>query len=103
MKSFRSKPCLFIGLFSLLFFLPRFYALAQVAVVIGTNFIGSTYDNGTGNGGNSSAIPPDANGAVGPAHFVEFINGSLTTYPKTSTHKGSLAERDFLSSARPSL
>jgi len=79
MKSFRSKPCLFIGLFSLLFLLSLQYARTQVTVTTVTNFIGSTYDNGTGNGGNSSAIPPDPNGAVGPAHFVEFINGSFTS------------------------
>jgi hypothetical protein len=58
-------------------------ASAQVAVQIGQNFTGSTYFNGLNNG-NSAAIPPDPNGAVGPKHFVEFINGSFTVYNKTN-------------------
>ncbi len=48
------------------------------SVVIGQNFTGSTY------GVNSSAIPPDANGAVGPRYFVEFINGTFAVYNKTN-------------------
>jgi len=57
-------------------------APAQVAVQIVTNFTGSTYFNGL-NSGNSTAIPPDPNGAIGPKHFVELINGSFTVYDKT--------------------
>ena len=56
---------------------------AQVAVQIGRNFTGSTYFNGV-NSGNSAAIPPDPNGAIGPRHFVEFINGTVAVYNKTN-------------------
>jgi hypothetical protein len=48
------------------------------SVVVGQNFTGSTY------GVNSSAIPPDANGAVGTRYFVEFINGTFAVYNKTN-------------------
>ena len=67
--------------------------------MIGTNFTSSTYDNGTGNGGNSSAIPPDPNGAVGPAHFVEFINGSFTIFDKANGDNVRIADVDFWSGA----
>jgi hypothetical protein len=61
-------------------------ATAQVpTVTIGQNFAGSTYNNGA-NGGNSSALPPDPNGAIGPVHFVEFINGAFAAYNKTNGH-----------------
>ena len=53
---------------------------AQVAVQIGQNFTGSTYNL------NSTALPPDPNGAIGPRHFVEFINGSFAVYNKTNSH-----------------
>src|SRR5438445_7219978 len=45
---------------------------------IGKNFTGSTY------GVNTFAIPPDVNGAIGPRHFVEFINGTFAVYNKTN-------------------
>ncbi|HAO78740.1 MAG TPA: hypothetical protein DCQ92_07145 [Verrucomicrobia subdivision 3 bacterium] len=51
---------------------------AQVVVAIGQNFTGSTY------GDISQALPPDANGAIGPSHFVEFINGTVAFYNKTN-------------------
>jgi hypothetical protein len=98
MKLFRGKSCLCIVSFLLCFFFPP-HVYAQVAVTIGTNFTSSTYDNGTGNGGNSSAIPPDANGTVGPAHFVEFINGSFTIYDKVTGNNVRVADVDFWSSA----
>lgn len=47
-------------------------------VSIGQNFTASTYNL------NSKAIPPDPNGAVGPLHFVELINGSFTVFIKTN-------------------
>jgi hypothetical protein len=56
---------------------------AQVTIQIEQSFISSTYNNGQ-NTGNSSALPPDPNGAIGPDHFVEFINGSVTVYLKTN-------------------
>src|SRR5947209_4544190 len=45
---------------------------------IGQNFTSSTFFV------NSQATPPDANGAIGPRHFVEFINGSFAVYNKTN-------------------
>jgi hypothetical protein len=51
-----------------------------VAVKIGQNFTGSTY------GVNSAALPPDPNGAIGPKHFVEFINGTFAVYNRTNGH-----------------
>jgi hypothetical protein len=56
---------------------------AAPTVTIGQNFIGSTYNNGA-NSGTVGAIPPDSNGAIGPRHFVEFINGSFAVYNKTN-------------------
>lgn len=55
--------------------LPRF---AAAAVSIGLNFTGSTY------GVDSPDQPPDSNGAVGPGHFVEFVNGRFSVYDKTT-------------------
>ena len=51
---------------------------AQVLVQIGQNFTGSTYRI------DSQALPPDANGAIGPNFFMEFINGDVTIYNKTN-------------------
>jgi len=99
MKPFRRKSCLCAVSSSVCFFLSPLHAHAQVAVMIGTNFTSSTYDNGTGNGGNSSAIPPDPNGAVGPAHFVEFINGSFTIFDKANGDNVRIADVDFWSGA----
>jgi hypothetical protein len=45
---------------------------------VGQNFIGSTL------GTDSSALPPDADGAVGPNHFVEFINGRFAVHAKSN-------------------
>ena len=49
-----------------------------VSVSLGQNFTGTTFDLNTG------ITPADANGAVGPAHFVEFINGIVAIYNKTN-------------------
>ena len=51
---------------------------AAVNVSIGANFTGSTF------GVNSSFLPPDANGAIGPGRFMEFINGTVAVYNKTN-------------------
>lgn len=48
------------------------------SVSIGQNLTSSTY------GAQVSAIPADANGAIGPRHFVELINGSFAVYNKTN-------------------
>ena len=44
-------------------------------VTIGANFTGTT----------SAGDPPDTDGAVGPSHFVEFLNSQYTIYDKSGT------------------
>jgi hypothetical protein len=51
---------------------------AQPTVTIGQNYPSSTYNV------NSTALPPDANGAIGSKQFVEFINGTVAMYNKTN-------------------
>jgi len=51
---------------------------AQLVVQIGQNFTGNTF------GVNAQSLPPDSNGAVGPRHFMEFINGAVSVYNKTN-------------------
>jgi hypothetical protein len=53
-------------------------AEVQVQVVIGQNFTGSTYNTDV------VSLPPGPSGAIGPSHFVEFINGSFAVYSKTN-------------------
>src|SRR5450759_1782428 len=80
MNQFRSvlRPQVFSFTSGLLLWLTSVSAPAEVVVAIGQNFTGSTY------GVNSAALPPDANGAVGPRHFMEFINGTVAVYNKTN-------------------
>ena len=51
---------------------------AAVLLQIGQNFQGSTSDR------DSAASPADGNGAAGPLHFVEFINGRFSVYDKAT-------------------
>jgi hypothetical protein len=70
----------------LLVFLAQF-AQAQLTVNIGINYTSSTYGSDTG------ALPADANGAIGPHHFMEFINGTVGVYNRTNgalVHKSDL-------------
>jgi len=80
MNQFRSvlRPQAVSFACGLLLWLTSVSVRAQVVVAIGQNFTGSTY------GVNSAALPPDANGAVGPRHFMEFINGTVAVYNKTN-------------------
>ena len=55
----------------------------SVQVQLGQNFTASTLFS------DSNLVPPDSNGAVGPNHFVEFINGRFSVYDKAS---GSLVQ-----------
>lgn len=52
---------------------------AQVAVQIGLNFTGTTYQQN-----DSQNPPPDPNGVIGPDRFMEFVNGSVTVYNRTN-------------------
>lgn len=54
------------------------FAHSQVTVQIGMNFHGSAYVT------NSQSLPADPNGAIGPNHFMEFINGTVAVYNKTN-------------------
>lgn len=51
---------------------------AAVDIQLGLNFTGST------SGVDVSANPADANGTIGPAHYVEFINGRFAVYNKNT-------------------
>jgi hypothetical protein len=51
---------------------------AAVTVNVGLNFTGSTY------GVNSQDAPADANGAIGPGRFMEFVNGAVAIYNRTN-------------------
>lgn len=54
---------------------------AQPIVTIGQNFTASTFNV------DSSAVPPDSNGAAGPQHFVELINGRFSVFDKSTGAK----------------
>ncbi len=58
------------------------------SVQIGQNFTGSTF------GVDSSALPSDTDGAIGPSHFVEFINGRFSVYDR-NTGKRVLSQPDL--------
>ena len=63
---------------------------AAVEVQIGLNFTGSTLNL------NSLSTPADANGTVGPDHFVELINGRYAVYDKTNgTVEASKTDKGF--------
>lgn len=67
---------------------------ATVRVEIGQNFTGTTY------GRNSFARPADANGAIGPEHFVEFVNGRFSVHDKTNgALVQTMPDMDFWTSA----
>src|SRR6266576_4074780 len=53
-------------------------APAAVVVRIGQNFPGSTF------GTDTFVEPADGDGAAGPNHFVELINGRYSVYDKSS-------------------
>src|SRR6266481_5638490 len=71
---------------------------AAVMVSVVQSFDGIGYG---GSNTNSAALPPDCNGAAGPNHFVEFINGVFAVYNKTSgTQMEFKTDVDFWASAR---
>src|SRR5579864_759963 len=53
----------------------------QVVVDIGQNFTASTLNV------DSSAVPPDSDGAAGPLHYVEMINGRFSVFDKSNGNK----------------
>lgn len=85
------------SILTVLLFLVAVGSPAGVVVQIGQNFTGTTYGGSTTN---SAAIPPDPNGAVGPNHFVEFINGMFCVYTKTNGHRVErITDLDFWANA----
>jgi hypothetical protein len=54
---------------------------AQVVVAMGQNFTASTFRV------DSDSVPPDPNGAAGPNHFVELINGRFSVFNKSDGTK----------------
>lgn len=67
---------------------------AEVLVQIGQNFTASTL------GVDSTALPPDCNGAAGPGHYVEWINGRFSVYSKTNgTRVKTMTDLTFWSQA----
>lgn len=52
-----------------------------VLLTVGQNFTGVEYGSYNTN---SSALPPDTNGAVGTNHYAEFINGMFAVYAKSN-------------------
>jgi hypothetical protein len=66
------------------------FSSAQVAMKTGQNFTGTIY------GVDSPAQPADANGAIGSAHFVEFVNGHFAVYRRETTVRVmSKTDREF--------
>ena len=67
-------------------------------VLIGNNFTGASLFV------DSSEVPPDSDGAVGPTNFVEFVNGRFSVYDKvTGTKVQSMTDLTFWGNAGVSL
>jgi hypothetical protein len=62
----------------LLILLSVVFSSFPATVQIGQNFTGSTF------GTDSSALPPDTTGVIGPDHFVEFLNGRFAVYDRNT-------------------
>ncbi len=93
MKTTRSAFCFFF-LLCLLGALAAAPAGAALLVSIGQNFTGSTYAQ------DSFLLPPDANGAVGPNHFAELVNGRFAVFLKTNgTRVKTISDLTFWSQA----
>jgi hypothetical protein len=74
----RVLPAMVLCLYSLSAFTPA----ARCGLIIGQNFTGVTLNNTIALG--TGAAPPDTDGAVGPNHFVEFVNGAYAVYNKSN-------------------
>lgn len=90
-----SKPIVpTFWLLALLLISPWTKTEAAVFVSLGQNFTGNTF------GDISQALPPDSNGAIGPSHFMEFINGAVSVYGKADGQSVlGLSDVDFWSQA----
>ncbi len=81
MISRRSNPWIWAGALVFCLALAVVSGQAQVAIQVGQNFTATSYGSFNTNSG---ALPPDCDGAVGPNHFVELINGIFAVYSKTN-------------------
>ncbi len=69
-------------------------AQGDVAIKVGLNIQGATL------GIDSGAIPPDADGVVGPNHYVQLVNGSYKVFSKTNgALLQSMSDVDFWTAA----
>src|SRR2546423_10845966 len=76
----------------------RLSRASGVEIQLGQNFTGATLFT------DASLVPPDSDGAIGPAHFVEFINGRFSVFDKTSgTKVQTTSDRNFWNNAGISL
>jgi len=68
----------------------RFFETPTVkaAPAIGTAFAGITHQNEKSELGYSFVFPPDTQGAIGPNHFVEMVNGSVTVFNRSGARVG---------------
>jgi hypothetical protein len=83
-RSFCVSPRSLLAITGLFFAGARFFnnlSQAQLAVAIGQNFKAATFRTDT------DLAPPDSNGAVGPVHFVELINGRFSVFNKSDGAK----------------
>jgi hypothetical protein len=70
---------------ALAFWLVMMVGVAQATLSIGTNFTGQTMLDLPALNSGYSIIPPDTDGAVGPNHIVELINGVYAVYDKSGS------------------
>src|SRR5438105_7401077 len=71
---------------------------AAINVQLGQNFTASTLFVDV------FAVPPDSDGAIGPNHFVQFINGRFSVFDKSSGAKlQTMSDNSFWISAGISL
>src|SRR5450631_1066932 len=87
-------PCLCRRWLPVVGVLLAFATQAGLNLQIGQNFSGATLHV------NSFVVPPDSDGAVGPANFVEFVNGRFSVYDKTNgTQLQTMSDDAFWNSA----
>ncbi len=90
----RTHSQLLVGTFIFLALTATAFAGEARPLSIGINFTGSSY------GIDSFFIPPDTDGAVGPRHIVELINGHYAVYlKKDGTRVQSTSMDQFLRNA----
>jgi hypothetical protein len=77
-RAMSRRPAVYAALAACIALLQSTTSTAQPTAQIGLNFPDATL------GVNVSTTPPDCSGAIGPSHFVEFINGRFAVFNKTT-------------------